>query len=86
MATTRRRTTKHPAADSDMRAGYDFSKGVRGKYYERFKGQMVRTVVLDPDVAKVFPDSESVNNALQAMAEVASKWSKPAPARRKKAG
>ena len=55
--------------DSDMLDEYDFSKGVRGKYVDRFaKGSNV--VVLDPDVAEVFPDSESVNQALRALAEI----------------
>ena len=55
--------------DSDMLDEYDFSDGVRGKYVERFaKGGNV--IVLDPDVAQIFPDSESVNQALRALAEI----------------
>ena len=55
--------------DPDMLDEYDFSNGVRGKYVDRFaKGSNV--VVLDPDVAEVFPDSESVNQALRALAEI----------------
>ena len=55
--------------DSDMLDEYDFSDGVRGKYVERFaKGCNV--VVLDPDVAEIFTDSESVNQALRALAEI----------------
>ena len=55
--------------DPDMLDEYDFSDGVRGKYVERFaKGCNV--VVLDPDVAEVFTDSESVNQALRALAEI----------------
>lgn len=47
---------------SEMLDEYDFSEGERGKYAERFaKGSNV--VVLSPDVAKSFPDSESVNRA-----------------------
>ena len=50
--------------DPDMLDEYDFSNGVRGKYAGRFaKGSNV--VVLDPDVAQVFTDSESVNQALR---------------------
>ncbi len=52
--------------DPDMFDEYDFSNGVRGKYVDRFaKGSNV--VVLDPDVARVFADSESVNRALRAL-------------------
>ncbi|MBD0319748.1 MAG: hypothetical protein ICV87_05405 [Gemmatimonadetes bacterium] len=46
---------------------YDFSAGVRGKYAERYP-RASTVVVLDPDVAAVFPDSESVNCALRALA------------------
>jgi hypothetical protein len=53
-------------SDPDMLPEYDFSGGVRGKYVDRFaKGCNV--VVLDPDVARVFTDSESVNQALRAL-------------------
>ncbi len=62
--------TKGKKQDSDMRGEYDFSEGVRGKYAERF-AQGSNVVVLDPDVANVFPDSESVNKALRALAEIA---------------
>ncbi len=52
--------------DPDMLEEYDFSGGVRGKYVSRFpKGS--NFVVLDPDVAQVFTDSESVNQALRAL-------------------
>ncbi len=52
-----------------MLEDYDFSGGVRGKYAERFaRGSSV--VVLDPDVAEVFPDSEAVNRALRALAGI----------------
>ena len=50
-----------------MREEYDFSTGVRGKYAARFaKGTNV--IVLDPDVAEVFPDAEAVNRALRLLA------------------
>ena len=52
--------------DPDMLEEYDFSKGVRGKYAGRF-AQGSSVVVLDPDVAQVFTDSESVNQALRAL-------------------
>jgi len=53
-----------------MREEYDFSKGVRGKYAARY-AQGSNIVVLDPDIAEVFPDPESVNKALRAIAEIA---------------
>lgn len=48
---------------------YDFSGGVRGKYAGRF-AQGASVVVLDPDVAEIFADSESVNRALRALAGI----------------
>ena len=57
---------------------YDFSKGVRGKYVERFKtGSNI--IVLSPDVAEVFSDSESVNEALRTLIKI-TRESKKIPA------
>lgn len=56
--------------DDEMRDEYDFSEGVRAKYAQRYAAGS-NIVVLDPDVAQVFPDSESVNKALRAIAEIA---------------
>ena len=53
----------------EMLDEYDFSGGVRGKYASRF-AQGANVVVLDPDVAEAFPDSESVNTALRALAGI----------------
>ncbi len=61
----------HPTA-SEMRGEYDFSKGVRGKYAKAYaRGSNI--VVLDPDVAALFPDSKAVNDILRAIVRVASK-------------
>ena len=51
----------------DLRAEYDFdySKGVRGKYHKRILKEGANVVVLEPDVAKAFPDSAAVNDALR---------------------
>jgi hypothetical protein len=49
---------------SDMRKEYDFRPGVRGKYTSRFV-EGSKAVLLEPDVAAVFPDSASVNQALR---------------------
>ncbi len=45
---------------------YDFSAGVRGKYASRY-AEGTNVVVLDPDVAELFSDSEAVNRALRAI-------------------
>jgi hypothetical protein len=47
-----------------MREEYDFSQGERGKYARRY-AQGTNVVVLDPDVAKKFPNSKSVNASLR---------------------
>lgn len=49
---------------------YDFSKGVRGKYARRFAAGS-NVVVLAPDVMKMFPDSDSVNETLRAVVKIA---------------
>lgn len=53
-------------ADSEPRAEYDFSRGVRGKYARRFAAGS-NVVMLEPDVAKAFPNQERVNRSLRAL-------------------
>jgi hypothetical protein len=57
-------------SDDEMRPEYDFSGGVRGKYYEAYM-RSSNIVVLDPDVAEIFRDSASVNEALRLLAKIA---------------
>jgi len=52
-----------------MRNHYDFSGGVRGKYAERY-AEGSNVVVLDPDVARLFPNGQAVNETLRAVAEI----------------
>ncbi len=59
----------------DLRPEYDFSDGVRGKHYQAFK-EGTNLVLLDPDISKVFKDSESVNHALRMLLELADKETK----------
>lgn len=47
-----------------MRRNYNFTDGVRSKYADRFKEGAV-IVLLEPDVAKGFPDAKSVNETLR---------------------
>lgn len=54
----------------EMRPEYDIRGSVRGKYYERYR-QGTNVVLLEPDVAAVFHDSESVNRALRMLIDVA---------------
>ena len=51
---------------------YDFSNGIKGKHHKNYsKGTNV--VLLKADVAEVFKDSESVNNALRMLMDIAKK-------------
>jgi hypothetical protein len=61
--------------DPEMLDEYDFSKGVRGKYGKRY-AEGTNVVVLAPDVAAVFPDADSVNEALRALMQIARKTGK----------
>jgi hypothetical protein len=57
----------------ELRPEYDLSKlkgGVRGKYYERARAG-TNLVLIEPDLANVFPDTESVNRALRLLADTA---------------
>lgn len=59
----------------DLRPEYDLRslKGmVRGKYYKRVMAG-TNLVLLEPDLARIFPDSDSVNRALRLLCEVAAK-------------
>ena len=57
------------AAEPEMRAEYDFSQGIRGKYARRY-AQGTNVIVLEADVAKVFPNAEAVNDSLRALAGI----------------
>jgi hypothetical protein len=50
--------------DDEMRSEYDLRGGVRGKYYEKYR-QGTNVVLLEPDLAKMFRDSDAVNQALR---------------------
>jgi hypothetical protein len=56
----------------EMRAEYDFSGGVRGKYVDRYR-RGVNVVLIDPELADAFPDSKSVNDALRALVAIAAR-------------
>jgi len=48
---------KKAVTNSEMLDEYDFTKGIRGKYAQRYANGS-NVVVISPDVAKVFPDFE----------------------------
>lgn len=67
-----------PASDKDtMRAEYDFSKAVRGVTAARY-AEGTNVVLLDPDVAELFPDSRAANEALRTIARLM----RPSPRKR----
>jgi len=69
----RKESTTQPG--DDLRPVYDLARlkgGVRGKYYQQATAG-TNLVLLEPDVARAFPDSHSVNRALRLLHEVATK-------------
>jgi hypothetical protein len=56
----------------ELRPEYDFdySKAVRGKYYQRLIDEGSNVVILEPDIAKAFRDSVSVNEALRSLLDL----------------
>jgi hypothetical protein len=50
----------------------DFSGGIRGKYAARY-AENTNIVVLSPEVAEVFPNSEAVNEALRTLVRLSGK-------------
>lgn len=65
-----KKTTNNRSRINEMLSEYDFSSGVRGKYAKQFKAG-TNLVLLKPEIAKAFPDSESVNQALEQLLVVA---------------
>ena len=64
---------KVKSTSDELRAEYkrsDFKKLERGRFYERVRASS-NVVVLDPQVAAVFPNSAAVNKALHSLVEVA---------------
>ncbi len=56
--------------ETEMLTEYDFSQGTRGKHAEHYAtGSNI--VVLSPDVAESFPNSQAVNEALRALVTIA---------------
>lgn len=56
----------------ELRPEYDFdySKAVRGKYHKRLLAEGANIVMLEPDIAKAFADSASVNDALRSLLDL----------------
>lgn len=67
--------TVREVAEDDILPEYDFSSARRSKYAARY-AEGTNVVLLDPDVAKDFPDSEAVNEALRALGAIIRRRSK----------
>ncbi len=67
--------TVREVEDDDILPEYDFSNGRRNKYAARY-AEGTNLVLLDPDVAKDFPDSKAVNEALRALSAIIRRRSK----------
>jgi len=58
--------------NDELEDEYDFANmkgGIRGKYAKQYH-EGVKLIMLEPDVAKVFPDAKSVNEALRSLAKI----------------
>jgi len=60
----------NPEGNEDMLPEYDFAQGVRGKHHEAYKAG-TNVIFLEPDLAKVFTDSASVNRVLRLLVNLA---------------
>lgn len=66
--------------DDELRPEYDLSQlkgGVRGKYYRQASAG-TNLVLIEPELADVFPDTESVNRALRLLVDTAEAAAGPA--------
>lgn len=64
--------SKQVSENDDMLDDYsflDWSKAERGKHAKRL-AQGTNVVLIEPDLTDLFPNSESVNRALRALAEI----------------
>ena len=64
-----RKTESNRLAKDEILPEYDFSRARPNKYAKRYAAGSA-VVVLEPDVAAVFPDAGEVNEALRALAGI----------------
>ena len=59
--------------EDDLRPEYDFdfTKARRGRYAARLKAEGSNLVLVEPELARAFPDSAAVNAALRSVVEIA---------------
>lgn len=79
---------RKPESDDWLRPEYkrsDFGKIVRGKYVDRIRAES-NVIVLDPKVAKMFPNDDAVNDALRGIMKIAATSARVAARATKKRG
>lgn len=67
--------------NDDLRPEYNLARlagGVRGKYYRQAIAG-TNLILIEPELARVFRDSEAVNRALRLLVETAAASAAPAP-------
>ena len=69
---SRTRKGSRRSADDEILPEYDFSNGVRNKYAGCY-AEGTNLILLEPDLAAEFPDSQSVSRALRAYLKSKSK-------------
>jgi hypothetical protein len=83
--TSAKSSRRSSASDPDeILPEYDWSQAVRNPYAARYAAGS-NIVVLEPDVAAVFPNSASVNEALRSLASVMAGRKAKRPSRRRTA-
>ena len=60
----------NPEEGEEMLPEYDFADGVRGRHHEAYQAG-TNVIFLEPDLAKVFKDSDSVNRVLRLLLNLA---------------
>jgi len=64
------KTAPKKQTDKPMRKEYDFTNAEVGKYAKRYAAG-TNVILLDPDIASLFPDSKSVNDTLRSLVRIA---------------
>ena len=81
MKKSKKKTRPFGPDEDTMRPEYDFSKGVRGVTAARY-AEGTNVVLLDPDVAEIFPNARAVNEALRTIARLTRPVSRRRPRKR----
>jgi len=81
MKKSKEKTLQRGSEKDTMRPEYDFSKAERGITARRY-AEGTNVVLLDPDVAEIFPNGRAVNEALRTIARLMRATSRKAPRKR----